>query len=263
MNTVIFKKALIVAALVGLLYCVFAVDSDIKLGMVDGKAALLVLVAPLLLVLLLQKHAVPMHLIGQALSGSKDTTPQDLLEATQAIASGTGAARIARMSDNHADPLVRYGASLLSSHFQKDEIAELLSRKIETQDEQWHTLHSLCAFMAKMSPYFGMLATVVGLVQLLNRLEDFSKISGGMALAMQGTLFGLVSFTLVYAPLQRFIQTAREDAFRRNTGIARWFLLVAQKADPMLITEELNSTRAVQRAISEPRGISPLTRKES
>ena len=36
-------------------------------------------------------------------------------------------------------------------------------------------------FLAKMAPYFGMLATVIGMISLLKNMQDFSKISSSMA----------------------------------------------------------------------------------
>jgi chemotaxis protein MotA len=51
------------------------------------------------------------------------------------------------------------------------------------------------------APAFGMIGTLIGLVQMLQSLEDPSKIGGGMAVALLTTLYGAVIANVACIPL--------------------------------------------------------------
>lgn len=56
------------------------------------------------------------------------------------------------------------------------------------------------------APAFGMIGTLMGLVQMLSNLEDPSKIGGGMATALITTFYGSVLANLVYLPIAGKLQ---------------------------------------------------------
>ena len=237
-----------VALLLAVLRYAFSAGGDSFTGFLDLRAVSLVFLAPIALVFVFGKGRIAgENLVTRlrSLLRSARLGPEALraeLEAeTEAVTGVYGSGRLVRLSETHPEPFVRYATGLLASRYTGAELAPLLVRKIEAEDRQWQGLRDLAGFLAKMAPYFGMLATVIGMIRLLENLNDFSKISGSMALAMQGTLYGLVSFTLIYAPMQRFLQGAREQVFLRNELVARWVTLLAARTEPALIREELRS----------------------
>lgn len=214
----------------------------------DLRAALLVMLVPLLLLLSFERSLPAWQLMWRRLREIKKSNQQELLEELKnnsvRFSSTLGPAQLLRWSERHADSMVRYGGTLLASRFDSDEIGTLLRRRAESEDLQWQNLCSILAFLARLAPYFGMLATVIGMVQLLQNMSDFTKISGSMALAMQGTLYGLLSFTLIYSPLQKLAQSIRDEIFRRNEWILGWFENLTKRIDPLLIEEVLVSSDA-------------------
>ncbi|HIG40796.1 MAG: MotA/TolQ/ExbB proton channel family protein [bacterium] len=54
---------------------------------------------------------------------------------------------------------------------------------------------------AKIAPALGLLGTVIGLIQVLQTLEDPTKIGPAMSLALMTTAFGSVLGSLVFTPL--------------------------------------------------------------
>jgi flagellar motor component MotA len=165
------------------------------------------------------------------------------LERNTGMARGQyGYSHLLKMTESHLDSTVRYAGEIFSARFSTEELAQLLMRRLEAEDAQWQTAYSAFGFLAKMAPYFGMMATVIGMVKLLENMSDFSGISTNMALAMQGTLYGLVSFLLIYSPMQRFFQEVRIQIMKRNEMVVKWFILISEQADPTFIQKELRST---------------------
>jgi flagellar motor component MotA len=212
---------------------------------IDHRAALLVFIAPICVFVFFQKESLRLSFILKRIRElfQKDTDSLSLeLEKSTLQARGQyGYSYMTKMSENHPDSTVRYAGEIFSARFSSQEMAQLLMQKIQTEESYWQNICSSIGFLAKMAPYFGMLATVLGMIKLLENMSDFSHISASMALAMQGTLYGLVSFTVFYSPLQRYFSELKNQILRRNEMIARWFVSVTQQIDPAYIQQEVRS----------------------
>lgn len=209
----------------------------------DVKAALLVFVTPWFVLLAFRKDQISLgNLLGRVRESRRlrnDVLLAELVSLTNQLDKGGVRSDIVKMSETNGDSFVRYCAGLYSSKFAPQELATLMQQKLDKEDETWQGLNLVFGFLAKMAPYFGMLATVIGMISLLKNMQDFSKISSGMALALQGTLYGLVSFTLMYSPLQKWCNGFREWLYRRNSMVAHWFLMVSEQREPALIRAQL------------------------
>lgn len=74
--------------------------------------------------------------------------------------------------------------------------------------------------MGNSSPAFGMIGTLIGLVQMLTMMDDPSKIGGSMAVAMLTTLYGALLAYLVFLPLaDKLAERARQEVINREIVI--------------------------------------------
>lgn len=232
-----------IVLLIGIFIAAFSEEIDV-VEAIDLRAVILVFLAPLATVLVFQKARIPWQLLFQRMrelrGKSTEKLCQELERETDQSTGSYGRSHVLKLTENHQDSTLNYAGSLLAARFEHQELDELLAEKIEQEDDAWLAAANLFGFLAKMAPYFGMVATVIGMVRLLQNMNDFSKISGGIAMAMQGTLFGLLSFAILYAPLQRLITDYRDEVLKRNQILARWILMVEQRMDPELIKRRLN-----------------------
>jgi flagellar motor component MotA len=210
---------------------------------IDVKAALLVFVMPWLVLMIFRKDRISFRLLFSRMKEtrevSNDQLVTEMLGLTDQIARGGIRGDLIKLADSHGDSYMRYAAGLFNSKFETEELSSLLSQRMQREDEAWQGLNLVFGFLAKMAPYFGMLATVIGMIHLLENMQDFNNISSSMALALQGTLYGLVSFTMVFSPIQKWVSGFREATFKRNSMVAQWFLLLSAQRDPALIRANL------------------------
>lgn len=236
-------QVLSLGGLIAVLFFAFSSASHQAHSVVDLRAALLVLLAPLFVVVIFAKDPVSWKTVRNRVLNLRkqpcDRLTEELIRATKEFQNGQTISGAVTIAERSSDEFLRFGGNLLAARFDRATMAELLTKKIAAEDSQWQALYNLAGFLAKMAPYFGMLATVVGMIQVLNNMTDFSRISGSMALAMQGTLFGLMSFTLIYSPIQKSIRGYRDLVFRRNEMIADWLLAIAANADTLAIEQGL------------------------
>jgi chemotaxis protein MotA len=95
--------------------------------------------------------------------------------------------------------------------------------------------------LGSFAPAFGMIGTLVGLVQMLQNLSDPSKIGGGMATALLTTLYGAMSANMLFIPLAGKLEVrANEEALLRQLMIEGIVAIQAGEG-PQLIKEKLKS----------------------
>lgn len=60
--------------------------------------------------------------------------------------------------------------------------------------------------LARLSPAFGMIGTIMGLVDLFGHMRDSASLGPGMALALLATLYGLILCYCVYMPVAQRVR---------------------------------------------------------
>ena len=70
---------------------------------------------------------------------------------------------------------------------------------------------------AEFAPAFGMIGTLIGLIQMLQVLDDPSAIGGGMAVALVTSFWGAFLANTIFLPLANKLKnrSAEEQAIRR------------------------------------------------
>ena len=74
--------------------------------------------------------------------------------------------------------------------------------------------------MGQAAPAFGMIGTLIGLVQMLARMDDPSKIGGSMAVAILTTLYGAALAYIFFIPIaDKLNERARSEHLRRELTV--------------------------------------------
>lgn len=136
------------------------------------------------------------------------------------------------------DPFSAKALRYLSDGYDEGLIEDMLDKDIRLMSQR-HTLgQSVFKSMGDSAPAFGMIGTLVGLVQMLSSMDDPAKIGPAMAVALLTTLYGAVIANLICLPLA--------DKLALNSS-----------------KEQLNKSIILEAAIAINRGISPLVLEES
>ena len=98
-------------------------------------------------------------------------------------------------------------------------IEKQLLMEIEYLQERHAVGKKILEFMGASAPAYGMIGTLIGLVQMLNNLSDPSNIGIGMATALITTFYGAVMANLLCLPMagKLGIYSKREALLREMT----------------------------------------------
>lgn len=137
-------------------------------------------------------------------------------------------------SDAFSAKALRY----LSDGYDEGLIEDMLNKDIRLTVQR-HTIgQNVFKGMGDVAPAFGMIGTLIGLVQMLSSMEDPSTIGPAMAVALLTTLYGAVLANFIFLPL-------------------------ADKLSLRSDQEKLNKAIIVEAAIGINRGVSPMVLEES
>jgi len=112
-----------------------------------------------------------------------------------------GALALEREVDNAGGAFFARGLQMLVDGQEEEDIRQLLSAEIEYLQERHGRGKKILEFMGSAAPAFGMIGTLIGLVQMLRSLDSPEKIGGGMAVALLTTFYGALAANLIFIPL--------------------------------------------------------------
>jgi chemotaxis protein MotA len=82
-----------------------------------------------------------------------------------------------------------------------DGISDFMELEIRNLQERHATGKKILEFMGAAAPAFGMIGTLIGLIQMLRSLNSPEDIGGGMAVALLTTFYGALTANLIFLPL--------------------------------------------------------------
>ncbi len=112
-----------------------------------------------------------------------------------------GALALEQELSNVDDLFLAKGLQMLVDGQNPEDIRELLSMEIQHLQDRPSIGKKILEFMGAAAPAFGMIGTLIGLVQMLRSLESPESIGAGMAVALITTFYGALTANLIFIPL--------------------------------------------------------------
>jgi len=120
-------------------------------------------------------------------------------------------------------------------------IEDQLGIEIQYLQERHSDGKNLMEFMGASAPAWGMIGTLIGLIQMLGALDDPSKIGSGMATALITTFYGAFLANLVFLPLAGKLGTRSKKEARLRQMMVEGAMGISRGESPTAIRERLQS----------------------
>lgn len=187
-------------------------------------------------------------LIGTVMRNEKLYTQYDLdelINISRLWASGDIRA-VENALEQVANPFLKTGVQLVIDMTPEEEILELLQWRISRMRAREHAEAQLFRVMASYAPAFGMIGTLVGLVNLMFLLGDgdIALIGQQMALALMTTFYGILLSNLVFKPVAVKLERRTEQRLVLMNMVLQGVSMMSQKRGPAMMRETLNSFMA-------------------
>lgn len=144
------------------------------------------------------------------------------------------------------NPFLRTGLQLVVDLTPEQDILDLLQWRITRLQAREHAEAQLFRVMASFAPAFGMIGTLVGLINLMFVLDEGSLevVGPGMAIALMTTFYGILLANLVFKPVAVKLERRTEQRVVLMNMIMQGISMMCEKRSPSLMRETLKSFMA-------------------
>ena len=144
------------------------------------------------------------------------------------------------------NPFLRTGVQLVIDLTPEEDILDLLQWRISRLRAREHAEAQLFRVMAAFAPAFGMIGTLVGLINLMFVLEDgdLAVIGPHMAVALMTTFYGILLANLLLKPVAVKLERRTEQRVVLMNMILQGISMMCAKRSPALMRETLKSFMA-------------------
>lgn len=135
-----------------------------------------------------------------------------------------------------------------------DVIAAIMQKQISLIQRQHKIGYSIYGSMGAYAPAFGMVGTLIGLVQMLASLDDPSTIGPKMAVAMITTFYGAVAANLFFIPMSDKLKMRSEEEITNMSLMFEGVMSIREGEHPRLMEDKLNVYLSVGGAKDKSKG---------
>jgi chemotaxis protein MotA len=147
-----------------------------------------------------------------------------------------------------SNPFLRTGLQLVIDRGPLQDLNKVLHWRIAGLRQREQADAQIVRMMATLTPAFGMVGTLFGLVHMLSGLgtSGLPQIGASMAFAMSSTLYGILIANLILKPLAVKMERRTQQRLVLMQMLHEGILMLYEKRHPTLIREALEAYLAHQ-----------------
>lgn len=139
------------------------------------------------------------------------------------------------------DPFLAKGVRLLVDGIDQNTIRSMLETEVRSIQDRHSDGAAMFEQVGALAPAFGMIGTLIGLVQMLQTLSDPSAIGPSMAVALTTTLYGALIANLMAIPFAKKLSIRSKEETSIKELIIEGVISIAKKENPNLMKAKLNA----------------------
>lgn len=175
----------------------------------------------------------------------KNTSPLseeiDLIAEMSLIAKKNGMLYLENSLENISDPFMKKGILLIMDGTDPEYIRSLMESEIYYMQERHAKGQAMMDTMAGFAPAYGMVGTLIGLINMLKNLSDADALGPSMAVALVTTFYGVILANLVFTPISKKLKANTAQETLRKELLLEGILAIQIGENPRLIKDRLSS----------------------
>lgn len=239
--------ATIMGIIVGIAFVIFGILVDGEISSYFNLASILIVLggtfAGTFVAYPMQQVLDAMRIVSKAFSNKQ-------IEAGEIINRIIGLANIARKegllaleeaSEEIDDQFLKKGIMLIVDGTDPELVRNLLETELSFIEERHKGGQGLFEMMGTLAPAFGMIGTLIGLINMLKKLDDPSSIGPSMAVALVTTFYGSLLANLIFLPIANKLKLRSREEIMRKEIMVEGLLSIQAGENPRIIEEKLKA----------------------
>ncbi len=139
------------------------------------------------------------------------------------------------------EPFLKKGILLVVDGTDPDLVRAILETELISIEARHKKVINYWDTLASLGPAWGMIGTLVGLVNMLNNMDDPSAIGPAMAVALITTLYGSLLANWLATPVANKLRVNNEAEMQQKEVMIEGLLSIQAGENPRVIEEKLKS----------------------
>jgi chemotaxis protein MotA len=139
------------------------------------------------------------------------------------------------------DPFLRKGVSMIVDGTDIELIKSILQTEVYFVQARHQEGQDLFNTMAGFAPAYGLIGTIIGLILMLQTLDDLGSLGKKMAVALVTTFYGSVLANLIFTPIAKKLKSLSDEEVLQKELYIEGLLSIQEGENPRIIREKLNS----------------------
>lgn len=157
-------------------------------------------------------------------------------------------AKIARVSgllalegklEETKDPFLKNSVMLVVDAVEPEKVKQLLATELDYLDERHAQDRAFYDKGSAYAPAFGMIGTLMGLINLLKQLDDPNAVAPAMAVALVTTFYGTILANVIFTPISNKLKIRHEEEYLCKLIIAEGVESIQAGDSPRFVEEKL------------------------
>ncbi len=137
------------------------------------------------------------------------------------------------------DTFLAKGMQMLVDGIDVNAIKGVLEKEVDYVEDRHKLGAEVFTTLATFAPALGMIGTLIGLVQMLQKLDDPSKIGPAMAVALITTFYGALLANLIFLPMAGKLKKRNKEEMLVKELIVEGILSIAGGENPRIMEQKL------------------------
>ena len=139
------------------------------------------------------------------------------------------------------DPFLKSSMLMVVDSVDPEKVKQQLESRLDNLSERHSQDSGFYAKAASLSPAFGMIGTLFGLINMLAQLDDPSTIAPNMAVALITTLYGSIMANVFFSPMAAKLIARHEEEYLCDVIICEGVQAIQAGENPKFIQERLTN----------------------
>lgn len=148
------------------------------------------------------------------------------------------------------DVFIRKSAQLVIDGTPPELVKSIMEAEIDLSERRFDSSRKVFDLMAELAPAFGMMGTLIGLIQMLRNLDTPEALGPGMAVALITTFYGTFIANVFAIPVSKKLVTRKENAVTGMEVVVEGILSIQAGENPRLVEEKLKVFLPVEERLS-------------
>lgn len=139
------------------------------------------------------------------------------------------------------DDFLKSGIRLAVDGVEPELIKDILDTELAFIEDRHKMGQAIFNSMGAYAPAFGMIGTLIGLVQMLQSMEDPSSIGPAMAVALLTTLYGAVMANLMFLPIAGKLKNRTAEELLIKEITIEGIMSIQSGDNPRIVKQKLQA----------------------